>query len=150
MFGPPPARLGQAAGAGAADRIERWRSWLESFASALETGDLTAIDRLFAVETSYQAGPFSPLLRGRRSIRSYWETVLADRAGLAISAEALGVGATYAVAHWTLTWGTGGDSAARSGGESPTSSGRTADGMILAAFDPMGRCSSFREWTLTD
>jgi hypothetical protein len=130
-FGPPPVAPSTGGTAAPAERVERWRAWLETFASALETGDGAAIDRLFAVETSYQPGPFAAILNGRRAIRAYLEGVRGDRAGLAISAEALGVGATYAIAHWRHEWSSG-----------------AADGIVLAAFDPFGRCTSFREWTL--
>ncbi len=149
--GPAPARrsgatlgpgTGQASGPGSrgasADRVERFRSWLQAYAEALKTGTLGSLDRLFAVQTSYQPGPFAALLHGRRSIRSYWEAVLEDRAGLAISAEVLGAGGTHAVAHWRLTWRDGG----------PDGAERVADGVLIAALDAFGRCNSLREWSI--
>ena len=58
------ARPGAAPQSGA-DRIERFRAWIEEYATALETGDFGALDRLFAIEATYRPGPFSAMLRGR-------------------------------------------------------------------------------------
>jgi SnoaL-like domain len=120
------------------DRVDRFRIWLQRYAEALETGDLESLDRLFAVQTSYQPGPFATLLNGRRAIRSYWEAVLEDRVGLSIRAEVLGAGGTHAVAHWRLTWRDGGADGAE----------RVADGILIAALDAFGRCNSLREWSI--
>lgn len=120
------------------NRVERFRTWLQSYAEALETGALGSLDRLFAVQTSYQPGPFAALLNGRRAIRSYWEAVLEDRVGLSISAEVLGAGGTHAVAHWRLIWRDGGADGAE----------RVADGILIAALDAFGRCNSLREWSI--
>lgn len=118
------------------ERIERLRTWLDEYGTALESGDLEALERLFAVQTRFQPGPFATLLRGRRSIRRYWEGVLPARSGLAIAAEVLGAGATHGIAHWRLTW-------RNAGGRE-----QIADGVLIAAFDPIGRCTSLREWTI--
>ena len=118
-----------------ADRLERFRAWVESFTRALESGDVDGLARLFAIECSWQPGPYTPALQGRAAIRAHVEARLATMPGLDTRAEILGVGATYAVVHWMLQWG------ARSAGEH-------ADGMLLVALDPMGRCSAIREWTL--
>ena len=120
-----------------ADRVERIRAWVESLTAALEAGDLDAVGRLFAIECSWQAGPFAPVLRGRAAIRAALETRLAAMPGLDTSAEVLGAGSTYAVVRWTLTWG------ARGAGEH-------ADGVLLVALDPFGRGAAIREWTLTE
>jgi SnoaL-like domain len=140
-LGPPPG--GQAPTGGgparasiAAVRLERWRSWLERLADALERSELMALDGLFAVETSYRPGPFSAELHGRGAIRSYWEAWLAERASVSITAEALGVGTTYAVAHWRMEWA------------ATEAAGSASDGILLAAFDPRGRCTSLREWSV--
>ena len=118
-----------------AERMERVRAWVESFTLALEGGDLDALGRLFAIECSWQPGPFVPALQGRAAIRGHVEGRLAAMPGLDTRAEVLGAGATYAVFHWALGWG------ARGAGE-------RADGVLLVALDPMGRCAAIREWTL--
>ena len=120
-----------------ADRLERFRAWVESLTDALESGDLDAAGRLFAIECSWQPGPFASALRGRAAIRAALEPRLAAMPDLETRAEILGVGSTYAVVHWTLTWGARG-------------TGEHADGVLLVALDPMGRCSAVREWTLDE
>ncbi len=129
------ARQGGAAPAGA-DRIERFRAWIEEYATALETGDFGALDRLFAIEATYRPGPFSAILRGRRATRSYLEALLAGRPSFAVTARALGVGSTYAIAHWVSGWREGEEDAVE-------------DGILLAAFDQLGRCTSLRAWAVS-
>ena len=126
MIGGPPTPAG---------RLERFRAWIESFTGALEAGDLDRLGTLFAVECSWQPGPFTPVIKGRTAIRAHVERWLPHMPGLGTRVEILGVGTTYAVARWTLTWGRGGV-------------GEHADGVLLVALDPTGRCSAIREWTL--
>jgi hypothetical protein len=127
--------LERSSAGGSAERIERFRAWMEEYATALETNDLGALDRLFAVEATYRPGPFSSVVRGRRAIRSYLESLMADRPSLAVNARALGVGSTYAIAHWVSGW--------RVGDTYPVE-----DGILLAAFDQFGRCTSLRAWAV--
>lgn len=117
----------------AASRIERFRAWLEEYATALEERELGALDRLFTVEATWRPTPFAPMLRGRRRIREHLEAQLAERPTLAITARALGVGSTYAIAHWVSGWQAGGHEILE-------------DGILLAAFDQFGRCNSLRTW----
>ncbi len=128
------ARQGAATQPGA-DRIERFRAWIEEYATALETGDFGALDGLFVIEATYRPGPFSAMLRGRRAIRSYLETLQSGRPSFAVTARALGVGSTYAVAHWVSGWREGENDAVE-------------DGILLAAFDQHGRCTSLRAWAV--
>ena len=120
-----------------ADRVERVRAWVEAFTTALEAGDLDAAERLFAVECSWQPGPFAPVLRGRVPIRAHLAARLAGMPHLDTRAEILGAGATYGVVHWSLTWDGDGTE-------------RRADGILLVALDAMGRGAAVREWTLDD
>ncbi|MFN8620971.1 MAG: nuclear transport factor 2 family protein [Chloroflexota bacterium] len=121
----------------AAERAERFRAWLVTFTSALEAADLDGVARCFAVECSWQPAPFDPPLRGKAAIREHAAGRFGARAGLAIRAEILGVGATYNVVHWALTWGSG-------------EPGEHADGILLVALDAMGRASAIREWNVEE
>lgn len=123
----------QPRGPTAGERIEHFRAWLEQYATALERGDLGAFDRLFTVEATYRTTPFAPILRGRRRIREHLQAQLGERPALAVTARALGVGSTYAVAHWVSGW------------TAETGDG-VEDGILLAAFDLFGRCTSLRAW----
>ena len=70
-----------------ADRVERVRAWVEAFTVALEAADLDAIGRLFAVECSWQPGPFVPAAQGRAAIRELLAARLAGMPGLDTRAE---------------------------------------------------------------
>jgi hypothetical protein len=139
-------------GAGTAARVERFRAWLEALGDALESGDAAAAERLFVLEATWRPGPFAPPLRGRRAIRAHLESLIAQRAGVAIRGRALGMGATYGVAHWVAAWPV--ESPARwddpGTGDERALSERVADGIMLVAFDPMGRCTSLREWSVEE
>lgn len=123
----------QPANPSAANRIEHFRAWLEEYATALEQHDLGALDRLFTVEATYRPTPFAPILRGRRRIREHVQTLMAERPSLVITVRALGVGSTYAIAHWVSGW-------------TSEMGNSVEDGIMLAAFDQFGRCTSLRTW----
>ena len=127
---------GNGGSSGISQRVERARLWLERFTGALESGDLSAFDGLFVLESTYRPGPYSPILRGRTQVRRYWEGLVEGMRGLSTSAEVLGVGSTYTVAHWRLDWA-----------GPPAGS---ADGVLLIALDPLGRCTAVREWAVSE
>jgi limonene-1,2-epoxide hydrolase len=135
----PGGPLGPAPGAGlrTGERVERIRAWVEALTTALEGGDLDAAMRGFAVECSWQPGPFVEAARGKAAIRALLAARLATMPRLDTRAEILGAGATYGVVHWSLSWGDRGP-------------GERADGLLLVALDPMGRGSAVREWTVED
>lgn len=128
---PPP---GVDPGSATTSRIERFRAWLEQYATALEQGDLAALERLFTVEATYRPTPFAPILRGRQRIREHLRDLTAERPSFAVTARALGVGSTYAVAHWVGGW------------QPAVGEDAVEDGILLAAFDAFGRCTSLRAW----
>jgi hypothetical protein len=123
------------------DRVERFRAWLESFGEALERADPEAAAALFVLEASWRPGPFLPVLRGRAAIRAHVEGLVAARPGMVIRGRALGMGTTYGVAHWVAAWEAPSDA-------EPAAGAPTSDGILLAAFDPVGRCTSLREWSV--
>jgi len=111
-------------------------TWLGAFGNALERDTLDELDALFALEASYRPTPFAPVVRGRRRIREQLTATIAGRRSLAITARALGVGATYAIAHWAAAW------------QTPDGHDQVEDAILLAAFDPFGRCTSLRTWSV--
>jgi hypothetical protein len=58
------------------------------------------------------------------------------RESLAVTARALGVGSTYAIAHWAAAW------------QNADGQDAVEDAVLLAAFDPFGRCTSLRVWSV--
>ncbi|MFO1541343.1 MAG: nuclear transport factor 2 family protein [Chloroflexota bacterium] len=115
--------------------MERARAWVAAYADALEAGDGSALAQAFAIECTWQPGPFAAPERGRRAVVAALLARAGRAPGLAIRAEMLGAGATYAVVHWRLGWA----------GAVPDE-----DGILLVALDVTGRCSALREWSTAD
>ncbi len=84
---------------------------------------------LFAVDATFQMTPFAELVRGRRLIREHLDGLFADWHEATFTAQVLGAGDTYGVAHWRIA-----------------SSERALDGVLVAALDDRGRCTSLRQW----
>ena len=116
------------------DRLDAFRAWLERFGDAHEARDAAAVSAGFAPGATFQPGPFAPSVVGRPSIREYWSSVFAAQRDVSFAAEVLGVGAVHAIAHWSATFTT------------PDGRRSASDGILIAAFDASGRCTSLRQW----
>lgn len=92
--------------------------------------------RLFVLDATLRPTPFVELLRGRRALAAHWSAVFAGLEGVAFRAQVLGVGDTYAVAHFRVSY-------RRVGKATPT----LRDGILLVALDPRARCTALREWS---
>ena len=112
-----------------ASRVEEVTRWLTALGDAWESGDADALASLFAVGATLQDTPFDALIRGRRAIREHYAAEFLGWPGVAFSAQVLGAGDTYGVAHWRLSSGS-----------------RARDGVLVAALDDRGRCTSLRQW----
>ncbi|MDQ3937380.1 MAG: nuclear transport factor 2 family protein [Chloroflexota bacterium] len=115
--------------------LDAFSSWLEAFGDAWEAADADALAALFALGATMQPTPFSDLVRGRRLIGDHWRAELAGLRGVQFQAQVLGVGDTYGVAHWRVSF------VVQAGGRACV-----RDGILLAAFDPRGQCTSLRQW----
>ena len=109
--------------------LEAFTSWLTSYGDAWEQVDAELASSLFAVGATLQDTPFSQLLRGRRAIREHLFEVFASWDDASFTAQILGAGDTYGVAHWRIA-----------------SAERAVDGVLVAALDDRGRCTSLRQW----
>ena len=109
--------------------LSAFTTWLTSYGDAWEQADAQLAGTLFAVGATLQDTPFSQLLRGRRAIREHLSDLFADWEDATFSAQILGAGDTYGVAHWRIA--------------SPE---RAVDGVLVAALDDRGRCTSLRQW----
>ena len=110
-------------------QLEAFTGWLTAFGDAWEAGDADAAAGLFTVGATLQATPFSELVRGRREIRGYFNDLFVSRFDGSFAAQVLGAGDTYGVAHWSAAWADG-----------------VRDGVLVAALDTRGRCTSLRQW----
>jgi uncharacterized protein (TIGR02246 family) len=127
-------------------RVEDFRAWLVRYGDAWEARDAQALAALFAPGALFEAQPFQAPLRGKPQIREHWTERFAGHAEPAFRAEVLGVGATYGVAHWRTTYRPSTEGAAAADTASAGPAMAAIDGVLMAAFDPVGRCTSLRQW----
>ncbi|HYI21555.1 MAG TPA: nuclear transport factor 2 family protein [Candidatus Limnocylindrales bacterium] len=109
--------------------LTRFTEWLTRYGDAWEASDADQMGSLFVVGATFQPGPFDELVRGRQAIVGYFAGLFGEWPNASFTAQVLGVGDTYGVAHWRVA-----------------SSERAIDGILLAALDEHGRCSSLRTW----
>lgn len=110
--------------------------WLTAFGDAWERRNADAAAALFAPGATFQPSPFGELARGRSGIAAHWAEVMSGQQAIRFQGEILGVGTTYAIAHWRVVIGQHDDRPIR-----------LVDGILLAAFDRRGRATSVRSWS---
>ena len=110
-------------------RLEAFSGWLTAFGDAWEAGDASRLSPLFTVGASFAPDPFGDVIRGRRTLVTHFGELFGKWPGASFSAQVLGVGDTYGVAHWRVS-----------------SAERALDGVWVLALDPRGRCESLRQW----
>lgn len=123
-------------------RLEDVRDWLVRYGDAWEARDAEGMSALFAPGALFQPEPFMDALRGKPAIRDHWRGRLERQSDVQFRAEVLGVGATYGVAHWVVGYRSA--DAAEDAPDDPAK--QVIDGVLLAAFDRSGRCTSLRQW----
>ncbi len=104
-------------------------AWVTRFGDAWEAASAEALGPLFVIRATFQPTPFEPLARGRRAIVAHFAEVFEGWQSATFAAQVLGAGDTYGVAHWRVT-----------------STDRALDGVLVAALDERGRCTSLRQW----
>ncbi len=111
-------------------RLEAFTDWLTAFGDAWEAADADRLGALLTVSASFAPHPFADVVRGRRKIVAWFAESFAEWRDASFSAQALGVGDTYGVAHWRVS-----------------SLDRALDGVWVVALDARGRCESLRQWS---
>jgi hypothetical protein len=109
--------------------LERFTDWLTGYGDAWESLDARAAGALFTVGATLQPTPFAELLRGRRAIVEWLFGQISEWHDATFTAQILGAGDTYGVAHWRIA-----------------TVERAIDGILVAALDERGRCTSLRQW----
>ena len=110
-------------------RLEAFTGWLTAFGDAWEAADSAALGVHFTVGATVAPTPFDALVRGRRAIADHFASLFAEWPSASFTAQVLGAGDTYGVAHWRVASGD-----------------RALDGVLVAALDARGRCESLRQW----
>ena len=114
---------------------ESFRSWLESYKSAWETRDPEAAAALFAEMAVYQEAPFRDPMRGRATVRAYWEHIPRTQEDVHFHFEVLAVSGDAGIGRWWASFV-----------RIPSGKRIHLDGVLVATFDGDGRCRLFREW----
>ena len=110
-------------------RLEAFTEWLTAFGDAREAADADRLGPLFTVGATFAPDPFVDLIRRRKAIVEFFDELFVEWPGASFSAQVLGVGDTYGVAHWHVA-----------------SADRALDGVWVVALDGRGRCESLRQW----
>lgn len=113
----------------ASGRVEAFSRWLTAFGDAWEAGDASRLSPLFTVGATFAPDPFAELVRGRRAVLARFGEEFAEGPGASFSAQVLGAGDTYGVAHLRVA-----------------SAARAVDAIMVVALDARGRCESLRQW----
>jgi hypothetical protein len=113
--------------------LDSFAAWLTAFGDAWEAADASSMAANFGPSASLQPTPFADLLRGRGAIGDHWQAELSGAREIHFHAQVLGAGDTYGIAHWRVAYASGGQQ-------------RVRDGIMLAALDARGRCTSLRLW----
>ncbi|HUP83971.1 MAG TPA: nuclear transport factor 2 family protein [Candidatus Limnocylindria bacterium] len=111
-------------------RLDAFTLWLTAFGDAWESADAAGLGPLFTVGATFLPDPFADVIRGRKAVVAYFANLFAELPSWSFSAQVLGVGDTYGVAHWRVS-----------------SADRALDGVWVVALDARGRCESLREWS---
>ncbi len=109
--------------------LAAFTEWLTRFGDAWEAGDADAAGAVFAVGATLQVTPFADLIRGRRAIRDQLNAEFVEWPDASFAVQVLGAGDTYGIAHWRVS-----------------SRDHAKDGVLVAALDDRGRCTSLRQW----
>jgi hypothetical protein len=113
----------------AGSSLASFTAWLTAYGDAWEAGDADAAAALFTVGATLQPTPFDELIRGRRLIHEHLVELFSGLSGVSFVAQVLGAGDTYGVAHWRAA-----------------TTDFARDGVLVAALDERGRCTSLRQW----
>ena len=113
----------------AGSSLATFTEWLTAYGDAWEAGDAEGAAALFTVGATLQPTPFDELIRGRRLIHEYLADLFGGMTGVSFVAQVLGAGDTYGVAHWRAA-----------------TTDLALDGVLVAALDERGRCTSLRQW----
>lgn len=113
----------------------QFSQWLERYREAWEGRDPQAAVRLFAPQATYQETPYDIPMQGESEIYEYWAEVPNSQEDIHFNWQVLAVTGQSGIAHWQARFR-----------RLPNGPQVHLDGVLVADFDPEGRCTAFREW----
>jgi len=114
---------------------DAFKAWLDAYKRAWETRDPGAAEVLFSEQAVYLETPFGDPMRGRETIRAYWEHVPRTQDDVHFHYEVLAVAGEAGIAHWWASFV-----------RVPSGKRVHLDGIAAVTFDGDGKCQRFREW----
>jgi ketosteroid isomerase-like protein len=112
-----------------------FRDWLESYKRAWETRDPELAASLFAELAVYQEAPYRDPMRGRATVRAYWEHIPRTQDDIRFHYELLAAAGETGIAHWWASFL-----------RIPSGKRVHLDGVAAVTLDGEGKCRLFREW----
>jgi len=109
---------------------------MDAYGRAWISNDADEVAALFTEDAVYHHGPFREPTRGRLAIVAAWVDGATLQQQPTFEHDELVVTETTGVAHWTASWIRDGRAPVRV----------RLDGVLVATFDPAGRCVEHREW----
>ncbi|WP_136589699.1 nuclear transport factor 2 family protein [Salinigranum halophilum] len=109
-----------------------FRTWLDEYTTAWETGDADAAAALFASDATYHETPFTDPLDGRDAIRTYWAQTTATQEATDVDTTIEAINRATGLAQFETTFVRDGSLV-------------TVEGVLSARF-VAGDCVEFREW----
>lgn len=114
---------------------QQFEHWLQRYAKAWETRDMSVADTLFTKTATYQETPFDEPLRGYQAIVEYGQNVNARQAEVNFTYDIIAVSEEVGVAHWRVSFI-----------QKPEQEHVTLDGIFVVKLNDNGQCTEFREW----
>lgn len=109
-----------------------FRTWLDEYTTAWETGDADAAAALFASDATYHETPFTEPLDGRDEIRDYWAETTASQEETTVDTTVESITRATGFARFRATF-------------VRRETTVDLDGVLSARF-VAGDCVEFREW----
>lgn len=110
--------------------------WLDAYGAAWQDRDAEAVVILFSDNSQYYETPFAEPMVGEDAIYRYWSEFVRDtQRDVRFVYEAIAVLGNRGLAKWQAAYVS-------------IPSGKTIelDGILIAEFNDVGKCSEFREW----
>jgi hypothetical protein len=112
-----------------------FRAWMEAYKRAWEARDPELAASLFAELSVYQERPYGDPMRGRATVRAYWEHIPRTQEDVHFFYEVLAVTGDTGAAHWWASFL-----------RIPSGKRIHLDGAAAVTLDGEGKCRLFREW----
>ncbi len=111
------------------------RAWFDAYKRAWETRDAEAAAALFAETAVYQEKPFGKPMRGRATIRAYWEHIPRTQDDIRFHYKVIGLASDGGTVHWWASFV-----------RLPSGKRLHLDGVAAVTLGGDGKCRLFREW----